>query len=61
MLADAIDRLSPKEKQVITLCYYENLNLREIGQVLNLTQQRISQIRTAALEKLQAVLKDYMS
>ena len=61
VLADAIDRLSPKEKQVITLCYYENLNLREMGLVLNLTQQRISQIRTAALEKLQAVLKDYMS
>lgn len=61
ILADTIDALPPKQKQIITLCYFENLNLREIGEVMNLTQQRVSQIRTAALERLNKTLKQYMN
>lgn len=58
-LEKAIQQLPPRYKQVIALCYYEKLNLREIGEVLGLTQQRVSQIRAKALEKLQAALKKY--
>ncbi|MDR1194053.1 MAG: FliA/WhiG family RNA polymerase sigma factor [Peptococcaceae bacterium] len=59
-LAEAIDQLSPKEKQVIALCYYENLNLREIGEVLGVSQQRISFIRAGALTKLNQRLSNYL-
>ena len=59
-LAESIDRLSPKEKQVVSLCYYENLNLREIGEVLNVSQQRISFIRSQALVKLRKAMIEYL-
>jgi len=60
VLAEAIEKLSPKEKQVVTLCYYENLNLREIGDVLRVSQQRISFIRSGALVKLRKAIAEYM-
>ena len=60
VLLEAIGKLSPKEKQVITLCYYENLNLREIGEVLGVSQQRISFIRTSALGKLRKEMQQYL-
>lgn len=56
-LAACIEELKPKQKQVITLYYYHNLNLREIGEVLELTPQRCSQIRKKALEKLAEGMK----
>jgi len=58
-LAKAIDCLDQKEKQVISLYYYENLNLREIGEVLDISQQRVSQIRKKALDKLYEKMKEY--
>ena len=58
-LAKAIDSLDPKEKQVISLYYYENLNLREIGEVLDISQQRVSQIRKKALDKMYEEMKEY--
>lgn len=60
VLSKAIDKLSAKEKQVIALCYYENLNLREIGEVLGVSQQRISYIRTNALAKLKVSMMAYL-
>jgi len=45
-LAAAIDALPQQEKVVLSLYYFEELTLREIGQVLELTESRISQIRT---------------
>lgn len=58
-LAEAIDKLQPKQKQVISLYYYENLNLREIGEVLGVSQQRISQIRAKALENLAETMREF--
>ncbi len=58
-LSKAIDSLPPKQKQIISLFYYENLNLREIGQVLDISQQRVSQLRKKALEHLKLSLQDY--
>ncbi|MCI2047894.1 MAG: FliA/WhiG family RNA polymerase sigma factor [Faecalibacterium sp.] len=58
-LAKAIEALPPREKQVVSLYYYENLNLREIGEVLELSQQRVSQIRKKALDQLTQAMKEY--
>ncbi len=59
ILAEAIRGLSEKEQIAVSLYYYEELTLKEIGQVLNLTESRICQIHTAALIKLKARLKGY--
>lgn len=59
VLAAAIEQLPPKEKQVIALSFYENLNLKEIGEVLDVTPQRVSQIRKRALSFLGEALEKY--
>ncbi len=59
VLAEAIEQLPPKEKQVIALAFYENLNLKEIGEVLGVTPQRVSQIRKRALGILSGALEKY--
>ena len=51
-LADAITALPEREKLVIALYYYENLTLREIGEVLGVTESRISQLHTKAVLRL---------
>jgi RNA polymerase sigma factor FliA len=48
-LADAIEGLPDRERLVIALYYYENLTLREIGEVLGVTESRISQLHTKAV------------
>ncbi|NLV86549.1 MAG: FliA/WhiG family RNA polymerase sigma factor [Clostridiales bacterium] len=58
-LGEAIDRLAPRQKQVISLYYYENLNLREIGEVLGVSQQRVSQIRSKALKDLSEAMEQF--
>lgn len=60
ILAQAIEALSPREKMVISLYYYEELTLREIGEVLDLTESRICQIHTKAILKLRGKLKGRM-
>lgn len=56
-LADAISKLPEQERLVLSLYYDEELNLKEIGEVLNVTESRVSQIRTKAILKLRAMLK----
>jgi RNA polymerase sigma factor for flagellar operon FliA len=55
-IADAISRLPEREKLVITLYYYEDLTLREIGEVLGVTESRVSQLHTKAVLRLKARL-----
>jgi RNA polymerase sigma factor for flagellar operon FliA len=54
ILGDAISRLPEREKLVITLYYYEELTLREIGEVLGVTESRVSQLHTKAVLRLKA-------
>ncbi len=55
-LGEAIARLPEREKLVITLYYYEELTLREIGEVLGVTESRVSQLHTKAILRLKARL-----
>ena len=57
-LAAAIEALPKREKTVIALYYYENLTLREIGEVLGVTESRISQLHTKAILRLKGRLRD---
>jgi RNA polymerase sigma factor FliA len=57
-LAGAIGRLPEREKLVIALYYYENLTLREIGEVLSVTESRVSQLHTKAVLRLRSRLAD---
>ena len=57
-VADAIARLPEREKLVIALYYYENLTLREIGEVLGVTESRISQLHTKAVLRLRSHMSE---
>jgi RNA polymerase sigma factor for flagellar operon FliA len=57
-IAEAIGRLPEREKLVIALYYYENLTLREIGEVLGVTESRVSQLHTKAVLRLKSRLQD---
>ncbi|AXI81576.1 RNA polymerase sigma factor WhiG [Peterkaempfera bronchialis] len=58
LLARAVNTLPDREKTVVTLYYYEGLTLAEIGQVLGVTESRVSQIHTKAVLQLRAKLSD---
>jgi RNA polymerase sigma factor FliA len=53
-LADAIESLPERERLVVALYYYENLTLREIGEVLGVTESRVSQLHTKAVLALRS-------
>jgi RNA polymerase sigma factor for flagellar operon FliA len=55
-VADAIAALPEREKLVVALYYYENLTLREIGEVLGVTESRVSQLHTKAVLRLRSKL-----
>lgn len=57
-IADSIASLPEREKLVIALYYYENLTLREIGEVLGVTESRVSQLHTKAVLRLRSRLDD---
>jgi len=56
ILAEAINRLPEREKIVISLYYYEGLTLREIGEVLGVTESRVCQMHTKAILRLKGRL-----
>ena len=58
LLARAIDQLGEREKIVLVLYYYENMTLAEIGRVLGVTESRISQMHSAAMQRLRTSLVD---
>ncbi|GHA02952.1 RNA polymerase sigma factor WhiG [Streptomyces echinoruber] len=58
-LARAINTLPEREKTVVTLYYYEGLTLAEIGNVLGVTESRVSQIHTKSVLQLRAKLASF--
>jgi RNA polymerase sigma factor for flagellar operon FliA len=61
ILKDALRRLKDQERIVLTLYYFEELKLHEIAEVLELTESRVSQIRSKALTRLRAELSHFRS
>lgn len=59
-ITEAIDLLTEKEKQVIMLFYYEELTIKEIANVLEVTESRISQLHSKAINKMRVKLDKYL-
>jgi RNA polymerase sigma factor for flagellar operon FliA len=57
IIGDTIGTLPEKERLVITFYYYEDLNMKEIGSILGITESRVCQIHTKAVLRLRAKLK----
>lgn len=60
VLSEAIDLLTEKEKKVILLYYYEDLTLKEISNILEVSESRVSQLHTKALSKMRKRMGDYL-
>ena len=60
VLEEALEVLTEKEKKVILLYYYEDLTLKEISKVLEVSESRVSQLHTKALLKMRAKMGKYM-
>jgi len=56
VIAQAIEELPERQRLVLSLYYYEDLNLKEIGQVLRVTESRVSQLHAQAVQRLRAKL-----
>jgi RNA polymerase sigma factor FliA len=59
IMVKAIDALPDKEKLLISLYYYEELTMKEIGQIMGYTESRISQLHTQAMFRLRGRLREY--
>lgn len=59
MLAEALELLTEKERKVVLLYYYEDLTLKEVAMVLGVSESRISQLHSKALEKMKKYLGKY--
>lgn len=60
MLTQALELLTEKERKVIVLYYYEDLTLKEISNILEVSESRISQLHTRALQKMRGKLGEYI-
>ncbi|MGE0351711.1 MAG: sigma-70 family RNA polymerase sigma factor [Gemmatimonadales bacterium] len=58
VLRRALDRLPEKERLVVSLSFYEQVNLKQIGELLHVSESRVSQIRTRALQRLREYLAE---
>lgn len=56
LLASSLDSLTEKERTVVLLYYYEELTLKEISRVLEVSESRVSQLHTKALQKMKRIL-----
>ncbi|MCH8070627.1 MAG: FliA/WhiG family RNA polymerase sigma factor [Proteobacteria bacterium] len=61
LIAAAIDSLPEKERLMVSLYYYEELTMKEIGEVLGITESRISQIHSKAVYRLRTKLKSLIA
>ena len=59
MISQAIADLPEKQRLVLSLYYYEDLNLKEIGRVLDVTESRVSQLHTQAILRLKGKLRNH--
>ena len=55
-----VEELPEKQKLVLSLYYYEDLNLKEIGRILDVTESRVSQLHTQAVQKMRLKLKNML-
>ena len=60
MLEQALELLTEKERKVIVLYYYEDLTLKEISNILEVSESRVSQLHTRALKKMKVKMGNYM-
>ena len=59
-LVEALALLTEKEQKVVTLYYYEDLTLKEIANILDVSESRVSQLHTKALQKMKTKMGAYM-
>ena len=59
-LVEAVDLLKERQRQVLTLYYFEGLNLKEIAIIFSVTESRISQVHSEAIERLRKKVKNMM-
>lgn len=60
ILAEAIRNLPDKERYVVSLYYFDELTMKEIGTVLSITESRVSQLHTKSMLRLRETLKNYV-
>lgn len=61
MLAKSLDYLQERERLILTLYYYEELTLKEISEIIGVSESRVSQIHSRCIEKLKNNLKLYIN
>lgn len=61
LLVKSLDNLTEKERRVIELYYYEDLTLKEISNILEVSESRVSQLHTKGLIKMRKVMGPYMN
>lgn len=60
VLSESLELLTEKERRVIELYYYEDLTLKEISNILEVSESRISQLHTRALQKMKTKMGNYI-